>query len=971
MKLSSHTGRNIKRRSILLLCFIALIALGLYILKVYKSYEKFNSKHSEYSIFCGAEVLHDEKLFVRGSHFFEYGNTQSDDFAFEGFKSSKVTETQPRGMSYRLYAPQPGSVYEASVWVKRTFRTAASIEIVPQSDFKASVIKSAIIDSKGDWELIRTTFSIPDYQIAPEKHILIAPTAKEMGNFPVYFDNLEIRLIKQDDKSAFEVKTLYLNIPQKAKQKFQKKIQSQHKDFILRSSDNDWAKAEIQEQEKTTPIIMRLKGDWMDHLAAGHHSYRIRVENDQTWNRLVTFNIQKPKTRGHLYEWVLHQLFEEHDILTPRYEFIRFYENNTYKGIYALEEHFEKQLLEYKQYREGPILRLVEDGMWDIKVRGIQAYDHLQISQTEDREAYESSPVRPFKENKTFKNPTLANQYKIAQNLLVNYKSGKLAASQVFDVEKLAQYYAIVDIMAAYHGTRWHNQRFYYNPVTSLLEPIGYDGSNYSPRKQLYLGYDILSNDVNDTKQFVKSLFTDQKFVTYYYKYLYQYTTPQKIESYFALLDYDVQQRIALIQEDEPKYSFTTNTFVNRARDIHFRILPTGGEITLQTFRPENQEGSIDFQVVNYHHTPLEVVGFGLDDKTLYFPLSKPVFLPAYETGSTPKFVEVKENSKATHTFYKVPGIDSVFTSPISKWAAPTLDIPRIQLFENLKIKSNDIYSVSNNTIVFKQGKHQVSNDILIPENYSVIFEAGVQLDIINKAKFISYSPIQMYGTAEQPIFIESSDKSAQGFTILQAEKASEFNYVKFSNLNTLNYEGWTLTGAVTLYESDVTIKHCEFTKNHCEDGLNIIRSDFVMKNSVVSYTFSDGFDADFCTGEIQECRFIATGNDGMDFSTSTISIHDCLIENAGDKGISVGEQATVSISGNTKVDGAVIGVASKDLSQLTIENINLNNCKTAFAAYQKKPEYGGGTITVKQFTADAYTSLTDKDDQSTISLPE
>jgi len=71
---------------------------------------------------------------------------------------------------------------------------------------------------------------------------------------------------------------------------------------------------------------------------------------------------------------------------------------------------------------------------------------------------------------------------------------------------------------------------------------------------------------------------------------------------------------------------------------------------------------------------------------------------------------------------------------------------------------------------------------------------------------------------------------------------------------------------------------------------------------------------------------------------------------NCGDKGVSVGEESYVVVD-DVIVDGAVIGVASKDLSYLRVEKIFLKNCNQGFAAYQKKPEYGVSSIFVKNYT--------------------
>ena len=69
--------------------------------------------------------------------------------------------------------------------------------------------------------------------------------------------------------------------------------------------------------------------------------------------------------------------------------------------------------------------------------------------------------------------------YKKAISLLEGFRRRELKTSDVFDVKQMAKYFAVADLCGAEHATRWHNVRFYYNPVTSRLEPIGFDADVY------------------------------------------------------------------------------------------------------------------------------------------------------------------------------------------------------------------------------------------------------------------------------------------------------------------------------------------------------------------------------------------------------------------------------------------------------------------------------------------------------------
>jgi hypothetical protein len=77
----------------------------------------------------------------------------------------------------------------------------------------------------------------------------------------------------------------------------------------------------------------------------------------------------------------------------------------------------------------------------------------------------------------------------------------------------------------------------------------------------------------------------------------------------------------------------------------------------------------------------------------------------------------------------------------------------------------------------------------------------------------------------------------------------------------------------------------------------------------------------------------------------------------AGDKGISAGEQSTMHVTW-TNVDGASIGIASKDKSKVTADHIDLKNCSLGFTAFQKKPEYGPAFIEINNYKASGVNQL-------------
>jgi len=344
------------------------------------------------------------------------------------------------------------------------------------------------------------------------------------------------------------------------------------------------------------------------------------------------------------------------------------------------------------------------------------------------------------------------------------------------------------------------------------------------------------------------------------------------------------------------------------------------------------------------HSYDIEIIGFG--DKNSIEQKTSIKILNSEKSNSYSQEISVNVDfSDYKYVFFSCPIHDTIYKARLVQWPAPENNIPRLKIANN----STDISKYINNEKkeVCFSGNIVFDNHVYTPKGYTVIFDAGTIIDITNKSAFIINSNIIINGTEENPVNIYSSDKTANGFTILQSDKKSIVNHTQFDNLSNLDYNGWTLTGAVTFYEADVEFNNCTFTNNHCEDMLNTIRCNFVLNDCTLKNTFGDSHDSDYCTGTLNNCTFTNNGNDAIDFSTSNATITNCTINGAIDKGISVGENTKATII-DVIISDVNIGIASKDLSHAEIDGCTINNATYGFLLLQKKPEFGSATITAK-----------------------
>ncbi len=945
---------KVSRKQILRL-LIAVVLLGAAAYFIYPIYLlRSTAGTSPALLYCDAEMVW-RKSFVSNGQFFTRGNKQTDQEAFSGRYSNYIeatTEGLGYGVSGTLSRIEGGQTYRASVWFKVEREEAFGGLVLtsqgnPQDPDAFYLSSEEASPPKNGWRQLEILFEAP--QAFPHRELQVYVYSNGLGM--VYFDELKVELLddfRAIDYSllAFEPSQLALQVRNKNMRKLQDKRDEAFENGILMTDEDSWVKASLADGEEIVPVKIRLKGDWTDHLEKNKWSFRVKVKDPQAWNRMIVFSLQTPKARYFADEWLLHQFFEREDVLTTRYDFVGLSMNDKALGVYAYEEHFDKQLLEYRNRREGPILRLVEDALWASRVR---SNEHGVYNYLPNIAEQEKADIQPFKSSRTAANPKLRADFELARSLLHQYQQGFVDAGAVFDLELTGKYFAICDVMGSYHGSIWHNQRFYYNPITTKLEPIGYDGYSNGPYAGAFMmGKPLIVYAKEHSASPLKNLMEDSEFLHHYLYYLDRFSTKKYLDSFYFDLGKELEKRTEFINQEFPDYSHDRYAVFGRAKQIRAMMKPYA-EHSVRAYWTENEQKAPVLQLRNLHEMPLEFLGTSTQKEEMTFPLEKSVLLGAYYVTHPIQTYEVDVPVNAKYYFYRAYGSEEVFCAEISKWSAKLPVVPAQEYRDNIDMIDHPFYEVQGKTVHFRPGTHQIKKDVIIPPGFEVRIAAGTQLDFQRGSKFLSYSPIYIQGSMQEPVRIVSTDHSARGFTVLQAGERSLLNYVIFDHFNTLQDRGWQLTGAVTFYESDVDIQHCIFENNHCEDGLNLIRSNFLLDNVTVRNTPSDGFDADFCEGIIRESNFVDTGNDGIDVSGSKVDVQSAQLLRNGDKGISVGENSEMKIK-KALVDEAVIGVASKDLSFLLIQNIELKDCNQGFVAYQKKPEYGPSIIQVLKY---------------------
>ncbi len=213
------------------------------------------------------------------------------------------------------------------------------------------------------------------------------------------------------------------------------------------------------------------------------------------------FSIQRPETRNGVAEYLIHAFYRNQGGAALRYDFIDVIINGEYWGVYALEEFFDKQMIENSLRREGPIIKPNEDYLWERWAyyldKNSPHLNHIEFD--------------VFGINNTLEDETLSVQTGYAITLLNKLLLQEVEIEDVFDLDVYARYLASVDLFYACHGNTWHNMRYYFNPITAKLEPISFD-------EEPLFGLCLSSSKKNDP--LINQLFDNEDFVSLYVHYM-------------------------------------------------------------------------------------------------------------------------------------------------------------------------------------------------------------------------------------------------------------------------------------------------------------------------------------------------------------------------------------------------------------------------------------------------------------------
>ncbi|MBL7883696.1 MAG: hypothetical protein JNL69_06480, partial [Bacteroidia bacterium] len=608
---------------------------------------------------------------------------------------------------------------------------------------------------------------------------------------------------------------------------------------------------------------------------------------------------------------------------------------------------FENELVENNNRLKGPILRYNPDLYW------VNRFNQYQKNASADEFAsYYSADPQAYREEKILKDSIQRQYYLKAIAIIEGLRNRKISVEQAFDIPRLAKFHAIIDLVGGIHSIDWSDIKYYYNPVTAKLEPVAYESFTILGSRDLSSQYMFVALDsTQNYSEWHEMIFSNKAFFKEYMKQLVRVSKPEYLDAFFADSNEELKKNLAIIYKEFPYKKFDKNDYYKRQKQITHILNPPKA---IHAYLNKAEGDKLVVQIAPIDALPVEVYSIELDGAK-YAALSE-IILPAkakeqalnykeyqFEFNGTGLPKKWEDSLKINYSIlgssarmqakvFPYPHTDSEFIAEELKNKNPT-----VEEFTFITINKSD------KTIVVQEGKQVLNKDLIVPEGYTLLFKQGLELDMKNNSKIISYSPVVIIGTEEQPIKIHSSDASAQGIVIISNQK-SIFKNVVFRNFAKVNDKQWKRSAALTFYESDVEMLNCNFYDFKSEDAVNMIRSKFLLNKILFSTMHDDALDIDFSEGKIENIVFEDCKENAIDATKSNLSATAIYINGSTNKAINIKDGSFVSLTDIT-IKNSRIAIAAEDFSIINFKKVKISSCDYGIVAYKNKPAAGHAQV--------------------------
>lgn len=419
-----------------------------------------------------------------------------------------------------------------------------------------------------------------------------------------------------------------------------------------------------------------LKGTHNDHWEDNQKwSFKIKLTDDKKILAKNEFVLQHPKTRGYLYEWLFMCFLKNENLIFSKVEFFNLIINGENLGLYNFTESETKELLNSNNRQNGPIVFFDKEG-WVKETSKI-----YELGANDWGDSFFKASIKVVNSAEWINIPAKKKYLEEALYLLNSFRNESLKASDVFDVEQMSKILAIKAVFGAVEFD-WKDIKFYYNPKSKKLEPIGREihvdlnRLNHEP-KTWWLNSDS-SNFAHSKDQdiFLKLLYKDKIFHEAFLKNLNTISKKNYIDNVFKNYKNQFDINFSLLKKYYPHIKiFSKQKIYTQANYIQETLNPVNN---LNAYYLNKNDNVLYLSVENLQKLPIKINYIKLKNGKIIYPTQKSIIIKEYTNNPIKAeiitfncesnidcFDETKKNQKI---YYTILGQSEIKNDVIFPW---------------------------------------------------------------------------------------------------------------------------------------------------------------------------------------------------------------------------------------------------------------------------------------------------------------
>ena len=260
-----------------------------------------------------------------------------------------------------------------------------------------------------------------------------------------------------------------------------------------------------------------------------------------------------------------------------------------------------------------------------------------------------------IKRNRLEANPIIKARIIMLENLWQSYLNGDISTEKLFDIEKFAIDYAICDLTNGIHSKQVTNLRYYFNPITNLIEPLSSEFGTFrylyswihQDKKELLIKMCSENSENryfgNSCKLYYNKLFNNMDFTKLYIRELDKFSKVEYLNSFFEKINSQMQEKLRIIYREDPFYGFPKEFIYNNQKNIHNALHPHQ-PILIGNLVNCGDTLRVAFQ--NTYFLPIEIKNIISNDSFVYESLKGEIITPSNNSEDKIKTIDFFLKSK-------------------------------------------------------------------------------------------------------------------------------------------------------------------------------------------------------------------------------------------------------------------------------------------------------------------------------------